>query len=640
MGKNLKIFVTLLLLTTLTLIVCAQSSYSLNEVSLKPKEVKSFNIFKQIAILENGRVKPLDTYARNFLLRVSGKQSVNGEKAISWFARFMFAPDKTRQDKIFLINNPELAMGLGIKEEKHRRYAFAQIEPVFEKLSQLVEQANAIQPKERDLVESEIIRLYENVKLYSMLSLSFSFSFPHPDFTISNQETRQHLGLSKDIVQFSFLDLALRAEQMQTLMAKIEKIDESQWTKAQKELLNAVANLFSWTMNYHHLPLTIIPAYENTDENWLSPWDALSKGIQLKEGREELTALRNMQLFYWSGKQIEFDLAGKQFNGAVKKRLETKSHPLKHISLEVMFNNLQPFVWAQTIYLVVFLLFLFSFIIPSPKYRSFVFKLLVTGLVFHTIGLISRMVILSRPPVSNLYETFIFVGFISLITGLIIEAVHKKWLGIVTASLSGYVFLTIASKFANDGDTMQMLVAVLNSNFWLATHVTSITIGYSGVCVAGVVGHIYLLQRIFKPHDQALLKSTFAILIGALGFGLTMAFLGTNLGGIWADQSWGRFWGWDPKENGALLIILWTALLFHLRIGRMIDEIDLAVGAALGIIVVMWAWFGVNLLSIGLHSYGFTSGLAINLAIYFVLQIVFLIIVYPLAKRKGVKIPH
>ncbi len=629
MGKSLQIFVSLLFLTTFTYVVHAQPIYP-----LKPKEVKSFNIFKHIAILENGRVKPLDTYARNFLLRVSGKQSMNREKAISWFARFMFAPDKTRGDKIFLINNPELAMGLGIKEEKHRRYAFAQIEPVFEKLSQLVEQANAIQPKERDLVESEIIRLYENVKLYSMLSLSFSFSFPHPDFTISDEETRQHLGLSKDVAQFSFLDLALRAEQMQALMAKIEKIDESRWTKAQKELLNGVANLLSWTMNYHHLPLTIIPAYENTDENWFSPWDALSRGIQLKEGREELTALRNMQLFYWNGKQIEFDLAGKQFNGAVKNRLEKKGHPLKHISLEVMFNNLQPFVWARMIYLVVFLLFLCSFIIPSAKYQSFVFKLLVTGFILHAIGLISRIVILSRPPVSNLYETFIFVGFISLIVGLIIEAVHKKWLGIVTASLSGYVFLTIASKFANDGDTMQMLVAVLNSNFWLATHVTSITIGYSGVCVAGVVGHIYLLQRIFKPHDQALLKSTFAILIGALGFGLTMSFLGTNLGGIWADQSWGRFWGWDPKENGALLIILWTALLFHLRVGRLIDEVDLAVGAALGIIVVMWAWFGVNLLSIGLHSYGFTSGLAINLAIYFVLQIVFLIVVYPLAKRK------
>ena len=241
---------------------------------------------------------------------------------------------------------------------------------------------------------------------------------------------------------------------------------------------------------------------------------------------------------------------------------------------------------------------------------------------------------LDRPPVSSLYETFIFVGFISAAAGIIIERVNKKWLGIVTASILGYTFLTIADKFSAEGDTMVMLVAVLNSNFWLSTHVISITIGYAGVCVAGIVGHIYVLQSIFKPNDKTLLKSTYNILIGTLGFGLIMTFLGTNLGGIWADQSWGRFWGWDPKENGALMIVIWTALLFHARIAKMIGPLGLAAGSIIGIIVVMWAWFGVNLLSIGLHSYGFTAGLVTNLGIYFVLQVLFLSISVPLAQKK------
>ncbi len=123
-----------------------------------------------------------------------------------------------------------------------------------------------------------------------------------------------------------------------------------------------------------------------------------------------------------------------------------------------------------------------------------------------------------------------------------------------------------------------------------------------------------------------MLNSTYRNLVGTLLFGLMMTFLGTMLGGIWADQSWGRFWGWDPKENGALLIVIWCAMIFHARVAKMIGPLGMAVGSVLGIIVVMWAWFGVNLLSIGLHSYGFTSGAANNLIIYVVCELLFLIV--------------
>jgi hypothetical protein len=150
---------------------------------------------------------------------------------------------------------------------------------------------------------------------------------------------------------------------------------------------------------------------------------------------------------------------------------------------------------------------------------------------------------------------------------------------------------------------------------------------------------MYLIQLVREPKNTAGLTATYRILLGTLGFGLTMTFLGTNLGGIWADQSWGRFWGWDPKENGALLIVLWCAILFHAKIAKLIGPRGLAIGAGAGIIVVMWAWFGVNLLSIGLHSYGFTSGLATNLAVYFVLQIIVLTVLGMLANRESSDCP-
>jgi ABC-type transport system involved in cytochrome c biogenesis permease subunit len=258
----------------------------------------------------------------------------------------------------------------------------------------------------------------------------------------------------------------------------------------------------------------------------------------------------------------------------------------------------------------------------------------MAGFVPHVLGLLMRIIIMGRPPVSSLYETFIFVAFITVFLGLMIEYYNRQWLGIVTAAIGGMALLFIANKYSAEGDTLKVLVAVLNSNFWLATHVTTITMGYASTCVGGLLGHIWLLQAVFG-RDRHTLDKTYKTILGILGVALTLTFLGTNLGGIWADQSWGRFWGWDPKENGALMIVLWTALLFHAKVAQMIGPFGLAVGAVIGMMVVMWAWFGVNLLSVGLHSYGFTSGVASSLIAYAVGEVLFLIAVSFLISRKS-----
>ena len=396
-----------------------------------------------------------------------------------------------------------------------------------------------------------------------------------------------------------------------------------------------MTNLYHWPMAYADLPLTIIPAYIREEETWLSPWDAILAGFQTAEGRDEISLLGNLVVAYWNGQQIDFDIAARKFSDAIQKRANPKNqNALNRIPLELLYSKLNLFFWAKFLYGIVFLIFLISLIEEKRVLYRAACTLLILGFVGHVIAILLRIFILLRPPVSSLFETFIFVGFISVLLGILIESIHKKWLGIVIASICGFIFLLIASKFSTEGDTLKMLIAVLNSNFWLSTHVLSITTGYAGCCVAGIVGHVYILQSIFKSRDKKLLETTYRILLGTLGFGLTMTFLGTNLGGIWADQSWGRFWGWDPKENGALLIILWTSIIFHAKVGEMIGPLGVAVGSVLGIIVVMWAWFGVNLLSVGLHSYGFTSGLAWNLTIYVVCQLLFLTTTLPIAIKR------
>jgi ABC-type transport system involved in cytochrome c biogenesis permease subunit len=146
--------------------------------------------------------------------------------------------------------------------------------------------------------------------------------------------------------------------------------------------------------------------------------------------------------------------------------------------------------------------------------------------------------------------------------------------------------------------------------------------GYGASLVAGFIGHLYLVQAIRQPENKSSLKSIFNNLFGITLIALFFTLFGTILGGIWADQSWGRFWGWDPKENGALLIVLWQLMMVHMRLSGLAKPAEFALGMALNNIIVALAWFGVNLLQVGLHSYGFDDGVARNLFIFIALELI------------------
>lgn len=624
----------------LTVCVTGTQAWSQEEAPVQicpiAKAVSSYDQFGRITILDAGRVKPLDTYARSILVQLSGRATYEGEPAIAWLARVMMDPGRAQTFPAFLINNPQIAESLGIKVSENRRYTFAQLEKVYPELQRLAHAASQIPQRDRDIVEAELLRVHENVRLYSHLSLSFVFALPHPDFTVTGAALREKLGLPPRQEMFSYIQIALAAGALQRLAIPMERLDRSQWSAEQKEVVRLATGLMQWSMTYTDLPFKVIPDYGAEEEQWLSPLEAMMSGLRTAEGRREFQRLQELIAAYWSGEELEFNLAAKGFSDSVQGRAGAlHQRELETIGLEILYNRLNTFLWAKILYFVTFLIFAVGLVFARAVWlRGIGWAVLLAGTGLHVLGMGMRIAILHRPPVSNLYETFLFVGVIGVLSGIVIERAAKNWLGIAVASICGYVFLSIAGKFAMEGDTLQMLVAVLNSNFWLATHVTTVTVGYAGTCVAGVVGHVYILQLIFRPRDKALLQSTYRVLVGTLGFGLVFAFLGTNLGGIWADQSWGRFWGWDPKENGALMIILWTAILFHAKIGKLIGPLGLAVGSILGIIVVMWAWFGVNLLSVGLHSYGFTSGLATNLLIYVICQLLFLTVTYPIAQKR------
>src|SRR6187402_2434012 len=181
----------------------------------------------------------------------------------------------------------------------------------------------------------------------------------------------------------------------------------------------------------------------------------------------------------------------------------------------------------------------------------------------------------------------------------------------------GFATLLVAHHLSLSGDTLEMMRAVLDSNFWLATHVVAVTTGYAATFLAGFLALIYLARGLFtRSLDGPTAAALTGMVYGIVCFATIFSFVGTVLGGIWADQSWGRFWGWDPKENGALIIVLWNSLILHARMGGIVRERGIMILAIIGNIVASWSWFGVNMLGIGLHSYGFMSAAFMWLMIF------------------------
>ena len=319
------------------------------------------------------------------------------------------------------------------------------------------------------------------------------------------------------------------------------------------------------------------------------------------------------------------------------KNAKGKSEPvdLKKLRFEHFFNSSQPFISCLVMYVAAFVLVCCGWLAASfGKFtvlnRSAYWMILFTfGL--HTFALWSRVYISGRPPITNLYSSAVFIGWAAVLLGLLLEFFYKRGLGNALSAIAGFATLLIAYALAADGDTFTVLRAVLDTQFWLATHVVCITLGYSTTFVAGLLGILYILSIAYKRPELG--KALTSMTYGTLCFAIFFSFVGTVLGGLWADDSWERFWGWDPKENGALMIVLWNALVLHARWGGMIRQRGIAILAILGNVVTAWSWFGVNELGVGLHSYGFTEGVLMYLGMFVLSQL--LIIGFGLATMRG-----
>jgi cytochrome c-type biogenesis protein CcsB len=611
-------------------------------VVFRPKKDKDgeFQVreFARLPVLLNGRIQPFDSVAVNSLLQLRSTASLPLEivpswkfwqhakklKPTEWLLEVMTRPEDADTRRVFLAHHPDLLSELklqdkGVENSGLWYFSFKELQPV---IGEIMLQARKAPPKAelQTPYQRQVLKLANALVLYQKLKYTL---IPEGETGFANEL----LGLERDIA-------ALRAEARAG--KKQEEFDQPTLAR-----VDHVLSHFESLGQLAHV-LNIPPLDPNTArDNWQSLGGSLGDPAKYSEVHPAVMLYARMAGAYSQNKPADFNQAVTEYRQWLAPNFPQE---IKKGRSEFFYNDSRAFVHATIIYIFAFLLTgigLLTYVMApqfSESLRRSAFYLILLAGVVHTFGLIFRMVLEGRPPVTNLYSSAIFIGWGAMILGLVLERIYRIGIGNAVASVIGFVTLLIAHNLALGGDTMEMLQAVLDTNFWLATHVVIITLGYASTFVAGFIAIGYIILGLLTPLLSQKLtprsatvgvaggpaagikaaqnlaaqtgqidisKALAKMVYGIICFATLFSFTGTVLGGIWADQSWGRFWGWDPKENGALMIVLWNATILHIRWGGMVKERGLMNLAIVGNIITGFSWFGVNMLGIGLHSYGF-----------------------------------
>ncbi len=281
------------------------------------------------------------------------------------------------------------------------------------------------------------------------------------------------------------------------------------------------------------------------------------------------------------------------------------------MATEVHYQKLKPFLWTWILYLLGSLLMAFSFIALPGLLAKLGIGVMALAFIFHTYGFALRCIITSRPPVSNMYETVVWVGWgVFLFAAIFSFLKKKKWIVLVGAIVA--TLCMIVADFAPVilDSTLQPLEPVLRSNLWLTIHVMTITLSYAAFFLAFGIGDygIFLHVKDKKKH-RAKIRELAQVCYNLIQVGVVLLTAGTILGGVWADYSWGRFWGWDPKETWAFIALMGYLAILHARLVGWVKDFGMLAGSIISFSLVIMAWYGVNfVLGAGLHSYGFGAG--------------------------------
>jgi cytochrome c-type biogenesis protein CcsB len=509
-----------------------------------------FQQFGLLAIQDGGRRKPIDTFAREALIRITGRSTYTDKTGRTW------------QANDFLLS--------GLLETHDWR--------------------------------SEPMVLVPLGKL------------------------KERLGLDKTQRRFSFSELVASSE-LQRLANEAHALKRAEKTldRVQQEAL-AVSDRLGLLANVMNgATFLIVPSAKSETDVWIVPPD-FSRYYGETQFAPVQIQLQTMATSYVQADGFNFSRAASALREG-SRALSPSIYPQdRQLRLEYFYNHFEAFYRAIWFYGLAFLILLVAHSrAGAPIWRTIGVCVAIIALGLHASGIVMRCLIAGRPPVTNMYESIIWVSFAVSLFGMIFFARYRTPIYLLAATPVTLVALLLVHQMPIAMPaSIDPLVPVLRDNFWLTIHVLTITLSYAAFALAMGFGHILLWRYARNPSSARADGPMHFWLYRILQLGVLLLAAGTILGGVWANYSWGRFWGWDPKETWALIALLCYLTTLHGRLAGWWTEFGLVVASVICFLAVLMAWYGVNfVLGKGLHSYGFGIGGETYVATFVILDLLF-----------------
>lgn len=458
-----------------------------------------------------------------------------------------------------------------------------------------------------------------------------------PLILFSYRPLKEQLGIDPDRKYFSFSEIMQSGIRDVLLAAKQKQAEGIDLNRDEREALTIEDRLALTVETVGNENIPLVPHPTDIKGSWVGIAEA-EQYYDAESVKPLIADYENLKQTYRNNSEDKVSL------GNIAGELHTKLASLSPkiypdtgtLAREVRFYGLHPFANAWMIYALGFLIMLLVLLFNSLDFYWGAVGVFSTGLLIHGYGFFERMQIAGRPPVTNMYESVIWVSFGITAIALLFEGIYRAKYYLLAAAPLSIVCLILADSLPAILDpTIKPLVPVLRDNFWLSIHVPTITLSYASFALALGLGHIILGHYLFAPHAKARIRSLGKWNYGVLQVGVLLLTTGIILGGIWAHYAWGRFWGWDTKETWALIALMCYVVPLHGRLVGWLADFGMAVTSVVAFNAVLMAWYGVNfVLGTGLHSYGFGTGDSV-LAVAAFVGLDLLFVVVTAAKYKG-----